>query len=61
VRKTSSSSVPKKLTKVNQILTHKMVEGFLASRRQGLSPYTVTFYHRCLTGAIGTELTLQVL
>ena len=49
----------RKLTKVNQKITHKMVNDFLSSRRQGLSPHTVVFYHRCFTRAIGVELTPQ--
>jgi integrase len=47
--------------KVNQKLTKKLtsdiVEAFLKSRRQGISKNTVLFYQRCLTKAIGIDLT----
>jgi hypothetical protein len=46
-----------KLTKVNQNLTRQLIDAFLASRRQGLSTKTITFYHTCLSKAIGMELT----
>ena len=52
-------SSPKKLTKVNQILTLELVDAFLASRRQGLSSYTLIFYHRCLARATGIELSAE--
>jgi len=36
-----------------------MLDNFLASRRQGMSNHTITFYQRCLSKAIGMELTPQ--
>lgn len=48
--------------KVNQIsekLTNSMLSDFLNSRRQGLSKNTLLFYQRCLSKAIGMELTPQ--
>ncbi len=52
------------LQKVNQLsekltkkLTNSILSYFLASRRQGLSTHTLLFYQRCLSKAIGTELT----
>ncbi len=46
----------KKLTKVNQTITHEMIDAFIASRRQCLSTKTLTFYHSCLSKAIGIQL-----
>ncbi|MFC1962589.1 tyrosine-type recombinase/integrase [Chloroflexota bacterium] len=36
-----------------------MLQEFLSSRRQGLSNHTLLFYQRCLSKAIGIELTAQ--
>jgi len=45
--------------KVNQKLTNNMLDTFLASRRQGMSKHTLLFYQRCLSKAIGIELSPQ--
>ena len=45
--------------KVNQKLTNSILEDFLKSRRQGLSRHTLLFYQRCLSKAIGIELTAE--
>jgi len=36
-----------------------MLDTFLASRRQGMSNHTLLFYQRCLSKAIGIELSPQ--
>ena len=38
-------------------LTNDILSTFLASRRQGISKYTILFYQRCLNRATGIELT----
>ncbi len=50
----TTEKVNKKLTKK---LTSDILEDFLKSRRQGISNNTVLFYQRCLTKAIGIDLT----
>jgi hypothetical protein len=40
-------------------LTNSMFSDFLDSRRQGLSKLTLLFYQRCLSKAIGVELTAE--
>ena len=50
---------PQEVNQVNQKLTTDILLGFLNSRRQGISKHTITFYQRCLSKAIGMELTAQ--
>ncbi|MFC1918617.1 tyrosine-type recombinase/integrase [Chloroflexota bacterium] len=45
--------------KLTKKLTNSTLQEFLASRRQGLSIHTLLFYQRCLSKAIGIELTAQ--
>jgi len=44
--------------KANQ-LTKKLITEFLSSRSQGTSKHTIAFYQRCLSKAIGAELSPQ--
>jgi len=44
---------------LTKMLTSDMVSAFTTSRRQGISRHTVLFYQRCLSKAIGMELTPQ--
>jgi integrase/recombinase XerD len=50
------NQIPEKLTKK---LTNSILQEFLTSRRQGLSTNTLLFYQRCLSKAIGIDLTAQ--
>ena len=53
-----SDSEPE-VNQVNQKLTNDMLSAFLSSRRQGISNHTLLFYQRCLSKAIGIELTSE--
>jgi site-specific recombinase XerC len=55
----NTSSDTEKVNQVNQKLTSGMLDTFLASRRQGMSNHTLLFYQRCLSKAIGIELSPQ--
>ena len=59
--KSAMDSNPEKVNHINEKLTKKltnsMLSDFLNSRRQGLSKNTLVFYQRCLSKAIGIDLT----
>jgi site-specific recombinase XerD len=59
----ASESQPKKVNqfseKLTKKLTNSMLSEFLTSRRQGLSNHSLLFYQRCLSKAIGIELTAE--
>jgi len=61
IRNTSSDA--EKVNQVNQKLTKRLttdiLSAFLASRRQGTSNHTLLFYQRCISKAIGIELSPQ--
>ncbi len=50
---------PEKVNQLSEKLTNSTLQEFLNSRRQGLSAHTLLFYQRCLSKAIGIELTGQ--
>ena len=54
----ATNHTPKKVNqKLTKKLTSDILESFLKSRRQGLSNHTLLFYQRCLSKAIGFDLT----
>jgi len=57
--KLASDYQPKNVNQISEKLTNSMLQEFLNSRRQGLSTHTLLFYQRCLSKAIGIELTAQ--
>ena len=56
-RELVSDYQPEKVNQFSKKLTNSMLSDFLSSRRQDLSKHTLLFYQRCLSKAIGTELT----